>query len=110
MQVDPIEPTLKAPGTERLKLKCEILLPTSAFKLTRAGTAGCDSRQAAAAESFLRLCHTTAPAGPDGAPAEGIVGRLESGGAAGGAVATVAGMLQCPGGGVAVVGRFRLNL
>ena len=32
MQVDPIKPTLKAPGTKRLKLKCDILLSTSAFK------------------------------------------------------------------------------
>ena len=31
MQVDPITPTLKAPGTKRLKLKCDILLSTSAF-------------------------------------------------------------------------------
>jgi len=26
VQVDPIKPTLQAPGTERLKLKCDILL------------------------------------------------------------------------------------
>jgi hypothetical protein len=32
VQVDPIEPKLKLPGTERLKLKCDILLSTSAFK------------------------------------------------------------------------------
>ena len=32
MQVDPIKPTLKAPGTKRLKLKCDVLLSTSAFK------------------------------------------------------------------------------
>ena len=32
MQVDPIKPTLKPPGTKHLKLKCEILLSTSAFK------------------------------------------------------------------------------
>jgi hypothetical protein len=31
MQVDPINPELKAPGTKRLKLKCDILLSTSAF-------------------------------------------------------------------------------
>jgi len=29
--VDPIKPTLKAPGSERLKLKCDELLSTSAF-------------------------------------------------------------------------------
>jgi len=32
VQVDPIEPKLKLPGTKRLKLKCDILLSTSAFK------------------------------------------------------------------------------
>ena len=32
MQVHPIEPPLKAPGTKRLKLKCDIMLLTSAFK------------------------------------------------------------------------------
>ena len=32
MQVDPIKPKLKPPGTKRLKLKCDILLSTSAFK------------------------------------------------------------------------------
>ena len=30
--LDPIKPTLKPPGTKHLKLKCEILLSTSAFK------------------------------------------------------------------------------
>ena len=32
MQVDPINPTLKPPGTKHLKLKCDILLSRSAFK------------------------------------------------------------------------------
>jgi hypothetical protein len=32
VQVDPIKPKLKPPGTKRLKLKCDILLSTSAFK------------------------------------------------------------------------------
>ena len=32
MQVDPIKPKSKPPGTKRLKLKCDILLSTSAFK------------------------------------------------------------------------------
>jgi hypothetical protein len=32
VQVDPMKPKLKPPGTERLKLKCVILLSTSAFK------------------------------------------------------------------------------
>ena len=32
VQVDPIKPTLKAPGTKRLKLWCDILLSTS-FKI-----------------------------------------------------------------------------
>ena len=33
MQADPIKPTSKQTGTKRLKLECEILLSTSAFKL-----------------------------------------------------------------------------
>jgi len=32
VQVDPMKPMVKPPGTERLKLKCDILLSTSAFK------------------------------------------------------------------------------
>ena len=32
MQVDPIKPTVKAPGTKRLKLECHKLLSTFAFK------------------------------------------------------------------------------
>ena len=32
MQVDPIKPTLKAPGITRLKLKCDKLLSNFAFK------------------------------------------------------------------------------
>ena len=33
MQVDPIKPALKAPGTERLKLEYDELLSSSAFQL-----------------------------------------------------------------------------
>jgi len=33
VQVDPIKPMLKPTGTKRLKLNCDILLSTSAFKL-----------------------------------------------------------------------------
>ena len=32
MQVDPIEPKVKPPGSERLKLKCDVLLSNAAFK------------------------------------------------------------------------------
>ena len=32
MQIGPIKPTLKAPGTKRLKLKCDVLLSNVAFK------------------------------------------------------------------------------
>jgi hypothetical protein len=32
VQVDPIKPELKPPGTKRLKLNCDVLLSTSAFK------------------------------------------------------------------------------
>jgi len=33
VQLDPINPTLKPPGTQHLKPKCDILLSTFAFKL-----------------------------------------------------------------------------
>ena len=33
MQLDPIKPTLKAPGLKRLKLNCGTLLSTSALKV-----------------------------------------------------------------------------
>ena len=33
MQVDPIKPTLKPPGTHLLKSKCGILVSTSAFEV-----------------------------------------------------------------------------
>jgi hypothetical protein len=32
VQVDPIKPQLKPPGNKRLKLNCDVLLSTSAFK------------------------------------------------------------------------------
>jgi hypothetical protein len=32
VKVDPMKPKLKPPGTQRLKLKCNILLSNSAFK------------------------------------------------------------------------------
>ena len=34
MQVDPIKPKLKPPGSKRLKLKCDVLLSSFAFKIT----------------------------------------------------------------------------
>ena len=33
VQVDPIKPKLKPPGIKRLKLNCDVLLSTSAFKI-----------------------------------------------------------------------------
>jgi len=33
VQVDPMTPKLKPPGSKRLKLNCDILLSTSAFKI-----------------------------------------------------------------------------
>jgi len=32
VQVDPVKPTLKPPGTKRLKLKCDTVLSTFGFK------------------------------------------------------------------------------
>jgi len=39
VQVDPIKPTLKPTGTKRLKLKCDVLLSTSASNSTCAARA-----------------------------------------------------------------------
>jgi len=45
VQVDPIKPMLKPPKTKRLKLQCDILLPTSAFKVNlRRYSKGCRQR------------------------------------------------------------------
>jgi bis(5'-adenosyl)-triphosphatase len=33
-QVDPMKPKLKPPGTKRLKVKCDVLLSTFAFKFS----------------------------------------------------------------------------
>jgi hypothetical protein len=33
VQLDPVKPTLKPTGAKRLKLKCDVLLSTSAFRL-----------------------------------------------------------------------------
>jgi len=52
VQVDPIKPTLKAPGTKRLKLKCDKLLSRFAFNfnLRRCTTAEeCDEKHGAVA-------------------------------------------------------------
>jgi hypothetical protein len=40
VRFDPMKPKLKQPGTKRLKLKCDTLLSTSAFKLICAATTG----------------------------------------------------------------------
>ena len=51
MQVDPIKPKLNPPGTKRLKLNCDKLLPTSAFKFdlrrytTASPVSGADVRE-----------------------------------------------------------------
>ena len=52
MQVDPIKPKLKPPGTQRLKLNCDLLLSFSVFNfnLRRYNVAVMKKRAAAAAE------------------------------------------------------------
>ena len=48
MQVDPIKPTLKAPGAKRLKLKCDELLSSFAFNFNLRRYTSCrDDRFAA---------------------------------------------------------------
>jgi len=60
VQVDPLKPKLKPPGTRRLKLKCDTLLSTSAFKFylrrytwarSRASSAAAASRTSTSARS-----------------------------------------------------------
>ena len=53
MQVDPIKPKLKPPGTKRLKLQCEKLLSTSAFKFNLRCYSGVDEKR--------HLCHQRGP-------------------------------------------------
>ena len=53
VQVDPIKPTLKPPGTKLLKLKCDTLLSTSAFKFNLRRF---DKDADAAVQLYLRAC------------------------------------------------------
>jgi hypothetical protein len=66
MQVDPINPTLKAPGTKRLKLKCHKLLSRFAFKFNlrrfkkgRAARLSGDHKRATTELSSLRQAGST---------------------------------------------------
>jgi hypothetical protein len=65
VQVDPIKPTLKAPGIKLLKLQCDMLLSIFAFKfkLRRYN------------EEVLRLILAAAAAMPGEALASLVVGR-----------------------------------
>ena len=69
MQVDPIKPKLKPPGTKHLKLQCDILVSTSAFKFNLrrciTGSRGAQHVAAAAAAAqaqvgeFIENKHST---------------------------------------------------
>ena len=54
VQVDPIKPTLKAPGSERLKLNCDELLSSFAFKL-KLRHYNWEGEQAAAAAATMMM-------------------------------------------------------
>ena len=100
MHVDPIKPTLKAPGTRLLKLKCDILVSTSAFKfnLRRYNKPGADdvvvvySRQHQRAALGRRLFND---AGLEQclALSEGVMGWRGGGGGGGGVLAYQVGAL-----------------
>ena len=76
VQVDPIKPTLKPTGNKRLKLKCDTLLSTSAFKSNlRRYTLAAVVRQAAACLSSGGHLHYL---GTGSAGILGGVGQLES--------------------------------
>jgi len=56
VQVDPIRPKLKPPGTTRLKLRCDMLLSTSAFKSNlRRYTKALTVRKAAPREHIVKV-------------------------------------------------------
>ena len=61
MQVDPMKPKLKPPGTKHLKLKFDILLSTSAFKfnLRRYTEAEAAAEAAAVAGAAHKLVKTS---------------------------------------------------
>jgi hypothetical protein len=70
VQVDPMKPKFKPPGTKRLNLNCEILLSTSAFKLNERryiegavfGAVHCDGHHYVAAmrnDVKVRRCRLT---------------------------------------------------
>ena len=68
MQVDPIKPQLKPPGTKRLKLKCDILLSTFAFRFLRRYTkdkkeAGYDIKDKRLVLTMVGWCRLT-PSNP----------------------------------------------
>ena len=64
VQVDPMETKLKPPGTKRLKLKCVVLLSTSAFKFhSRRYRAGTTSR-GSCGTLWRSACRRTPSAAP----------------------------------------------
>jgi hypothetical protein len=63
VQVHPIKLNLKPPGTKRLKLKCDILLSTSAFKLNlRRYALGMETPQDMKCDSCTGISHVMAAA------------------------------------------------
>jgi hypothetical protein len=62
VQVDPIKPKLRPPGTKLLKLKCDILLSTSAFRFNlrryRVGSGAGSAAQSANADTVGRCWFT----------------------------------------------------
>ena len=71
VRVDPMKPKLKTPGTEPLKLKCDILLSTSAFKFNlRRYTTAVSMATAASMWRWRWRCRTFMAPGP--APAASL--------------------------------------
>jgi len=78
VQVDPIKPTLKAPGPKRLKIQCDILLSTSAFKfnLRRYTLAGSPAGASPLASPPVKRRNSSFFGGsPDVAAAPGVLPR-----------------------------------
>ena len=77
MQVDPIKPKLKAPGTKRLKLKCDKLLQTLLSISTCAATPG---SSAADVNVLAMMADVRAAAGYCNGPVglEGFIAAMEA--------------------------------
>jgi len=95
VQVDPIKSKLKPPGTERLKLNCDVLLSSSAFKFSLRHYTE-EERQGAGAGLGVGVGVGVGLAGEWAGPGPGEEGRLagETIGVGGSAAASFSSFLE----------------